>query len=86
MKLALSAPSVVTLARAMLDRAGVRHRDHVRVGRKAQSIVDFAREVRCERIVLAEPASDFLSGLRLGGIAGQIRQLLAGADPGCEVV
>lgn len=40
-------------ARALLERHGVPYAAHVKLGEKAKTIVDEARRLRCQRIVLA---------------------------------
>ena len=74
------------LARAIarLDEAGIPHEDRVLVGRKAEAIVDFARQVRCAQIVLPRRAS-LLPSLGLGSIGGQLRHLLGAGCDICEV-
>ncbi len=73
-------------ARRVLDQAGVEHRDHVRVGYKAETIVRAARELGCEQIVLGGQGPALLARMRLGSIAGQVRHLLASAHLACDVV
>ena len=77
---------VLEPAARMLERAGIAHQDHVRVGYKAELIVRFAREFLCDKIVLCERPAGLIARLQLGTIAGQIRHLLQAAHPGCEVV
>jgi len=74
------------LARAIarLDEAGIPHEDRVLVGRKAEAIVDFAREVRCAQIVLPRRAG-LLPSLGLGSIGAQLRHLLGAGCDICEV-
>lgn len=47
------AEKVLAPARAMLERHGVPYSAHVRLGDKAKVIVDEARRLRCQRIVMA---------------------------------
>jgi hypothetical protein len=68
---------------ARLDAAGVAHRDHVLVGNKAETIVEFARLQRCAQIVLDKPEG-VLDGLGLGSIRAQIRHLVQPGDT-CKV-
>ena len=67
-----------------LDRAGVPHRDHVLVGQKAQTIVEFARENHCSSIVIDKPATGLLEGLGLGSIGAQLHHLLRPGDA-CQI-
>ncbi len=68
-------------AGARLDQAGIAHQDRVLVGRKAETIVEFARDVNCAQIVLPRRAS-LLPSLGLGSIGSQLRHLLGA---GCEI-
>jgi YjbE family integral membrane protein len=69
-------------AREMLDRAGVPHQDHVLVGNPAQTIVGFADEHRCVRVVLDDngPAG-LLPMVGLGSVGSQVRHLMQAAAP-----
>jgi len=67
-----------------LDAAGVPHTDHVLVGRKAETIARFAREQRCDRIVLPKRDSGFVSSLGLGSVGAQVRQLIGAGDQ-CDI-
>lgn len=67
------------VARA-LDRAGIPHRDHVVIGRKAESIVRFAGENHCNRILIDERRREgLLAFFGLGSIGSQVRHLLGSA-------
>jgi nucleotide-binding universal stress UspA family protein len=61
---------------AKLDEAGIAHREEVRVGNKAETIVEFAREKRCSEIVVDGHETGLLAGLGLGSIRAQLRHLL----------
>jgi len=65
---------------ARLDEAGIAHREEVRVGNKAETILEAAREKRCKEIVVAGDEG-LLSGLGLGSIRAQLRHLLQPGDP-----
>ncbi len=67
-----------------LDAAGVPHTDHVLVGRKAETIARFAREQRCDRIVLPKRDSGLVSSLGLGSVGAQVRQLIGAGDQ-CDI-
>ena len=64
---------------AQLDQAGVAHRDHVLVGNKAETILDFARENGCSHIIVNEPKG-LLDGLGLGSVGAQLRRLVRPED------
>lgn len=65
---------------AKLDEAGIAHREEVRVGNKAETILDFAREKRCTEIVVEGHGGGLLAGLGLGSICAQLRHLLQPDD------
>lgn len=67
-----------------LDAAGVPHIDRVLVGRKAETIVQFARACGCDQIILPSETPSFLSNLGLGSIGSQIRHLV-GVGAGCKI-
>ena len=58
-----------------LDAAGVPYKAHVRVGLQAETIVRFATEYDCRRIVMEERAESWISALGLGSINAQVRHL-----------
>lgn len=64
---------------ARLDEAGIAHREEVRVGNKAETIVECAREKRCAEIIVGGHEGGLLAGLGLGSIRAQVRHLL---EPG----
>jgi len=59
-------------ARAIVEAAGVWHRAVVRVGRRAETIANTARELGCDRIILGDA-----EGGVFGSMAQQVRHLLA---------
>ena len=67
----------------LLEDAGIAHRDHVLVGNKAETIVEFAREHHCARIIVDRPRG-LLDGLGLGSIAAQLRHLIQ-PDDRCQI-
>ncbi|HZQ73693.1 MAG TPA: universal stress protein [Burkholderiales bacterium] len=67
-----------------LDDLGIAHRDHVLVGNKAETILEFAREYACSEIIVAKRSEGLLAELGLGSVASQLRHLL-GADASCKV-
>ncbi|MES2635153.1 MAG: universal stress protein [Pseudomonadota bacterium] len=68
----------------LLDTAGVSYASHVKVGRKAETIAQAARELHCERIVCGSEGSGATARM-FGSLAGQVRQLMAGTRD-CEVI
>lgn len=71
-------------ARGQLMAAGVPCETHVRVGRRAETIVRAARELGCTSIVMAPEAAAERSGL-FGSVATQVRHLV-GARADCQVI
>lgn len=66
---------------ARLDEAGIAHREEIRIGNKAETILQVAREKRCAEIVLdAKDGGGMLAGLGLGSIRAQLRHLLQPGD------
>ena len=63
-----------------LDEAGIAHREEVRVGNKAETILEVAREKRCSEIILDGHDGGLLSGLGLGSMRAQLRHLLPPGD------
>ena len=59
-----------------LDEAAIVHHEEVRIGNKAETIVEFAREKRCVEIVVDGAENGFLAGLGLGSIRAQLHHLL----------
>ena len=81
--------AVLKAAAERLEARGIQHADHVLVGDKAATIVQFARDRRCDRIVLSKQARGPIAGLVLGTLDAQVRHLIeAGGGTGavCEVV
>lgn len=66
-----------------LDAAGVPHQEQILIGRKAESIVQFAREHHCEQIVVPKHKSVF-ENIGLGSVGSQLRQLI-GAEALCDI-
>ncbi|MGH8688527.1 MAG: universal stress protein [Burkholderiales bacterium] len=67
-----------------LDESGVAHREHVLVGNKAESIVQFAHEHGCTQIVLDRPAGNVLDRLGLGSVHAQLHHLVRPGDS-CQI-
>ncbi|HTQ74712.1 MAG TPA: universal stress protein [Burkholderiales bacterium] len=60
----------------MLDEAGVPHRDHVRVGNPAKTIVEFSERNQCAEVVLQNQSDSLLAIFGLGSIGSQVRHLM----------
>lgn len=67
---------VLERAARMLDDAGVPHEDHVLVGHPAETIVRFAGELHCRRVIVDAPAKSLLTMLGLGSIGSQVAHLM----------
>ena len=63
-------------ARAKLDAAGVRHSFHVGVGDPAEVIAQYAREQRCDQVVMATHGRGRMTGLLLGSVATKVLHLV----------
>lgn len=61
--------------RALLDASAVAHSYHVAVGPAAETIVAYAREHRCEQIVMGTRGLGAMSGLLLGSVASKVLHL-----------
>jgi nucleotide-binding universal stress UspA family protein len=72
---------VMQQAIAMLDEAGIPHRDHVLVGKPAESIVQFSEERPGAELLLDAGPDSVFSVLGLGSIGSQVRRLLTGSAP-----
>jgi len=64
-------------ARAKLDAAGVRYQLHVGVGEPAEIVAQYAREQRCDQIVMATHGHGRMAGLLLGSVATKVLHLVA---------
>lgn len=72
-------------AKAILDAAGVPYLTHVEIGRSAETIVRFATDIRCDRIVIGTTAHAGFAERLFGTLASEVRHLLDGAGQ-CRVV
>src|SRR4051794_30681082 len=52
-----------------LDAAGVRYEHHIGVGDEAETIIEFARDKHCDRIVMASRGVGTVSSMLLGSVA-----------------
>jgi nucleotide-binding universal stress UspA family protein len=59
-----------------LEAAGVPYKTHVLTGHEAETIVRFAEEYGCTRIVMESQPDGLLSVLGLGAISSQVRHLM----------
>ncbi len=62
-------------ATRLLERAGVSHKVYARSGAPADGILKFAREKRCEAIVMGTRGMGAIAGLVLGSTAMKVIQL-----------
>ncbi|MEX0959306.1 MAG: universal stress protein [Burkholderiales bacterium] len=62
-------------AKAMLERAGVKHALHVETGEPGEVIPAFARSHHCEMIVMGTRGMGKIQGLMLGSVASKVLHL-----------
>lgn len=62
-------------ARALLDEANIAYTPHVRIGPVAETIVEFAREIGCNHIVMGTRGMGAVGTLLLGSIATKVIHL-----------
>jgi len=62
-------------ARALLDQANVSYQHHIGVGEIAATIVGYARDKRCQQIVMGSRGSGGFRGALLGSTAVRVAQL-----------
>ncbi len=60
----------------LLADAGLAVHAHVRVGRRADTIVQVARELACDTVILGGPSPAALADRLFGSVAQQVRQML----------
>jgi nucleotide-binding universal stress UspA family protein len=60
----------------LLDRADVRHIEAVRMGEPAGCIADYAREIRCDAIVMGTRGLGPVAGLVMGSVAVKVVHLV----------
>jgi|SRR5689334_3392247 nucleotide-binding universal stress UspA family protein len=71
-----SGMQVLEPAIRLLDEAGVPHRDHVKVGNPARTIVEFSERNKCAEVVLQNQSDSLLAIFGLGSIGSQVRHLM----------
>lgn len=62
-------------ARALLDQAGINYQHHIGVGEIAATIVSYARDKRCQQIVIGSRGGGGFTGALLGSTAIRVVQL-----------
>lgn len=62
-------------ARALLDQAKVNYQHHIGVGEVAATIVGYARDKRCQQIVMGSRGAGGFRGALLGSTAIRVAQL-----------
>jgi nucleotide-binding universal stress UspA family protein len=72
-------------AQAMLDAAGIPYIAHVKVGSSAETIVQAARQLGCDRIVLGQGKQAGFTEKLFGTLANQVRHLV-GVAGNCKVI
>ncbi len=72
-------------ARASFTAANVPVLSHMETGRSAETIAAFAREIRCDRILMGEAAQAGMANRLFGNLASQVQDLLGLASE-CRVI
>jgi nucleotide-binding universal stress UspA family protein len=72
-------------ARAAFSAAGVPFLSHMETGRSAETIASFAREIRCDRILMGEAVHTGIANKLFGNLASQVQHLL-GLSSECRVI
>lgn len=62
-------------ARRQLDAAGVRYVHHIGVGPVAETVVSYAREKRCDQIIMGTRGMSALGGLLMGSVTTRVVHL-----------
>ncbi len=72
-------------AKALLDSAGIPYQAYVKIGRSAETIVETAHHIGCDRIVMGRAEHvDYVEKL-FGTVASQVRHMIGGMG-NCVVV
>lgn len=66
---------VLATAKAILERAGVKHDLHVETGEPEKVIAEFARTHHCEMIVMGTRGLGKVKGIMLGSVANKVLHL-----------
>jgi nucleotide-binding universal stress UspA family protein len=69
------ADEVLNPLRTMLDDARVPHAEHVRVGRRAETIADEAKRLRCDHIVLATARKNSITRMVEASVTNRVLDL-----------
>lgn len=64
--------SALSSARAELDAGNVKHHDHVGVGESAATILDYARDKKCDLVVMGTHGHGSLGDALLGSVASRV--------------
>ena len=72
-------------ARNAFTAANVPFLSHMETGRSAETIASFAREIRCDRILMGEAAQTGMANRLFGNLASQVQHLL-GLSSECRVI
>ncbi len=62
-------------AKRILDEAGVKYTPHIAVGGAAETIVEFSRRLKVDKIVMGTRGLGGLAGLLLGSVATEVIKL-----------
>lgn len=65
----------LSVARSMLDKAGLAYTYHVSVGTPAEAIVQYANEQKVDQIAMGAKGESKLSMILLGSVAGKVAHL-----------
>lgn len=72
-------------AQALLDAAGIACITHIEIGRNAETIVQLAGRLGCDRIVMGRPEHVGITEKLFGTLASQVRHLV-GVGGNCTVI
>lgn len=71
--------------RERIEKAGLPLVCAVEVGNRAAAIAHYAREQRCDQVLLPEERGGFFGRLTFGLLGGEVRALVAAAVPRAEI-
>ncbi|MEN3291296.1 MAG: hypothetical protein V7642_549 [Burkholderiales bacterium] len=72
-------------AQAALDAARIPYKVHIKVGRRAETIVQVANEIGCDRILMGHAQPERFAQKLFGTLTSQVRHLL-GVAGNCQVI